>query len=200
MYRALVRNNRLLALRGVAAIAFGVVALAWPGLTFVALLALFGVFALIEGGFTLGAGLNLLAERHTSWVPFVIGGLAGIAIGAVTFLRPGITALALVFLIAAWAIITGVFEFIAAIDMAGELKSDWMLGLAGVLSVAFGILVALDPRSGALAIIWIIGFYAILAGVTRLTLAYRLNTGEKKVHSALQPSRGQSSQPSTGQS
>jgi uncharacterized membrane protein HdeD (DUF308 family) len=192
MYQALVRNNRLLALRGVAAIAFGVVALAWPNLTFVALLALFGVFALIEGGFTLGAGLNLLAERQTSWVAYVLGGLAGIAIGAVTFLWPGITALALVFLIAAWAIITGVFEFIAALDLAGELKGDWMLGLAGVLSVAFGILVSLDPRSGALSIIWIIGFYAILAGITRLTMAYRLNSGEKKVHSALQPSRGQS--------
>jgi uncharacterized membrane protein HdeD (DUF308 family) len=179
-------------LRGVAAIAFGVIALAWPNLTFVALLALFGAFALIEGAFTLGAGLNLVAERQTSWVPYLIGGLAGIAIGAVTFLWPGITALTLVYLIAFWAIIIGIFEFIAALELAGELQGDWMLGLAGILSVAFGVLVALDPRSGALSVIWIIGLYAILAGVTRLVLAYRMRGTETKVQTAFQPSQGHS--------
>jgi uncharacterized membrane protein HdeD (DUF308 family) len=192
VYQALVRNNRFLALRGVAAIAFGVIALAWPNLTFVALLALFGAFALIEGAFTLGAGLNLVAERQTSWVPYLIGGLAGIAIGAVAFLWPGITALTLVYLIAFWAIIIGIFEFIAALELAGELQGDWMLGLAGILSVAFGVLVALDPRSGALSVIWIIGLYAILAGVTRLVLAYRMRGTETKVQTAFQPSQGHS--------
>jgi uncharacterized membrane protein HdeD (DUF308 family) len=192
MAQALVRNTRLLALGGVAAIAFGVIALVWPNLTFVALLALFGAFALIEGAFTLGAGLNLLVERQTTWVAYVLGGLAGIAIGAVTFLHPGFTALTLVYVIAFWAILTGVFEFLAAIELAGELQGDWMLGLAGILSVAFGVLVGLDPRSGALSIIWIIGLYAILVGVTRLMLAYRLTRGESKVKSVLQPSGGQS--------
>jgi uncharacterized membrane protein HdeD (DUF308 family) len=192
VYQALVRNTRYLALRGVAAIAFGILALVWPNLTFVALLALFGAFAFVEGAFTLAAGLNLLAERQTSWIPYVLGGLAGIAIGAVTFLWPGITALTLVYVIAFWAIITGIFEFIAALELAGELQGDWMLGLAGILSVAFGVLVGLYPRSGALAIIWIIGLYAILAGVTRLMLAYRLNKGESKVRSVLQPSQGHS--------
>ena len=192
MHQALVRNTRLLALRGVAAIAFGVIALAWPNLTFVALLALFGALAFVEGAFTLGAGLNLVVERQTSWVPYVIGGLAGIAIGAVTFLWPGFTALTLVYLIAFWAIITGVFELVAALELAGELQGDWILGLTGILTVAFGILVALYPRSGALSIIWIIGLYAILAGITRLMLAYRLNSTKHKVESAFQPSRGQS--------
>jgi uncharacterized membrane protein HdeD (DUF308 family) len=97
-----------------------------------------------------------------------------------------------VYLIAFWAIITGVFEFVAAIELAGELQDDWMLGLTGVLSVAFGTLVALYPRSGALSIIWIIGLYAILAGVTRLVLAYRLTSGEHKIKSTFQPSAGQS--------
>ena len=192
MYQAIARNTRILALSGVAAIAFGILTLVWPNLTFVALLALFGAFAFVEGAFTLGAGLNMVAERQTNWVPYVLGGLAGIAIGAVTFLHPGWTALTLVYLIAFWAIITGVFEFIAAIELAGELNGDWMLGLAVALSVAFGVLVALYPRSGALSIIWIIGLYAILAGVTRLTVAYRLNQGESKVKSTFQPSAGQS--------
>jgi uncharacterized membrane protein HdeD (DUF308 family) len=189
--QALVRNTRLLALRGVAAIAFGVIALAWPNLTFVALLALFGALAFVEGAFTLGAGLNLVVERQTSWVPYIIGGLAGIAIGAVTFLWPGFTALTLVYLIAFWAITTGVFELVATLELAGELQGDWILGLTGILTVAFGVLVALYPRSGALSIIWIIGLYAILAGITRLMLAYRLNSTKDKVKSAFQPSRGQ---------
>jgi uncharacterized membrane protein HdeD (DUF308 family) len=192
VYQALVRNTRLLALRGVAAVAFGVIALVWPNLTFVALLALFGAFAFVEGAFTLGAGLNLLTERQTNWVAYVIGGLAGIAIGAVTFLYPGFTALTLVYVIAFWAIITGIFEFVAAIELAGEVQGDWTIGLAGILSVAFGALVALYPRSGVLSIIWLIGFYAILTGITRLTLAYRLNRGESKVKSTLQPSGGRS--------
>lgn len=93
MYHALVRNTRFQALSGVAAIAFGVLVLVWPNLTFVALVALFGVFAFIVGAFALAAGLSLLADRQTTWVPYVIGGLAGIAIGAVVFLRPGIAAL-----------------------------------------------------------------------------------------------------------
>jgi uncharacterized membrane protein HdeD (DUF308 family) len=179
-------------LSGVAAVAFGVIALVWPNLTFVALLALFGAFALISGAFSLGEGLNMVAHRQTYWVPFVIGGLAGIAVGAVTYLWPGWTALTLVYLIAFWAIITGVFEFVAAIEMAGELDSDWMLGLSGALSVAFGVLVALYPRSGALSIIWIIGLYAILAGVVRLYVAYRLNSAGQQVKARLQPSPGQS--------
>jgi uncharacterized membrane protein HdeD (DUF308 family) len=192
MERALIRNTRLLALSGVAAIAFGVLALVWPSLTFVALLALFGAFAFITGAFTLASGFNLLAERQTTWGPYVIGGLAGIAVGAVTFLWPGISALSLVYLIGFWAVVTGIFEVIAAIDLAGELQGDWMLGLSGALSVAFGVLVALYPRSGALAIIWIIGLYAILAGITRLTVAYRLTSTGKKVTSALQPLSGHS--------
>ena len=192
MYQALVRNTRLLALSGVAAVAFGVIALVWPNLTFVALLALFGAFAFVEGAFTLGAGLNMAAERQTNWVPYVLGGLAGIAIGAVTFLHPGFTALTLVYLIAFWAIITGVFEIVAAIELAGRLDGDWSLGLTGVLSVAFGVLVGLYPRSGALSIIWIIGLYAILAGVTRLAVAYRLSRGEQQIKATFQPSAGQS--------
>ena len=191
MYNALVRNTRYLALSGVAAVAFGVIALVWPNLTFVALLALFGAFAFVTGAFTLGEGLNLLTERQTNWVPYVLGGITGIAVGAVTFLWPGISALTLVYLIAFWAITTGVFEFIASLELAGQLDGDWMLGLSGILSVAFGVLVALYPRSGALSIIWIIGLYAIAAGVSRLALAYRLNSAGSHLRATFQPSTGQ---------
>lgn len=192
MKNALDRNTRLFALSGIAAIAFGVLALFWPGLTWVALLALFGAFALITGSFTLASGFNLLAERQTTWVPYVISGLAGIAVGAATFLWPHWTALTLVYLIGFWAVLTGVFEFVAAIDLAGHLDGDWMLGLSGALSVAFGTLVALYPRSGALAIVWIIGLYAILDGITRLVLSYRVGRLESMFQSMFQQSPGHS--------
>lgn len=192
MKNALDRNTRLFALSGIAAIAFGVLALFWPGLTWVALLALFGAFALITGSFTLASGFNLLAERQTTWVPYVISGLAGIAVGAATFLWPHWTALTLVYLIGFWAVLTGVFEFVAAIDLAGHLDGDWMLGLSGALSVAFGTLVALYPRSGALAIVWIIGLYAILDGITRLVLSYRVGRLESMFQSMFQQSAGHS--------
>ena len=192
MYNVLVRNTRHLALSGVAAIAFGVLALTWPNITFIALLALFGAFAFVVGSLTLATGLTLLAERQTTWVPEIIGGLTGIAVGAATFLWPGWTALTLVYLIAFWAVITGMFELVGAIDLAGRLDGDWMLGLSGALSVAFGTLVALYPRSGALSIIWIIGLYAALDGIVRLYLAHRISHAGKEVRSALQPLSGHS--------
>lgn len=192
MHNALLRNTRLLALSGVATIAFGVIALLWPGLTFVAFLALFGSFAFVTGALTLSSGLNMLAERQSYWVPYVIGGLSGIAVGAATFMWPGWTALTLVYLIAFWAITTGVFETVAAIELAGRLDGDWMLGLSGALSVAFGTLVAIYPRSGALAIIWIIGLYAVLGGVTRLYVAYRVGRADKVISSILHQPAGHS--------
>ena len=175
MERALARNSRLLAFSGLAAIAFGLVVLIWPNISAIALVALFGAFALVYGLLVLGQGLNLLAERQTTWVPSVLGGLSGIAIGAVTFFRPGVTALVLVYFIAAWAIVTGIFALVAAVDWAGEVEGDWLIALTGLLSIAFGILVAVRPGSGALAILWLIGVYAIVLGVIQLVTAFRLH-------------------------
>jgi uncharacterized membrane protein HdeD (DUF308 family) len=159
--------------------------LVWPGISLVAMIALFGAFAFVYGVFVLASGLNLLAHRSTDWVPYVLGGLAGIAIGAATFFRPGITALALVYLIAAWAVVTGVLEIVAAVDLRGEIKGEWLLGLAGVLSILFGVLVAIRPGAGVLAILWLIGVYAIATGIMRLVFAYRLHTGAETVGKAV---------------
>jgi uncharacterized membrane protein HdeD (DUF308 family) len=175
----------LLALAGVAGIIFGIAALVWPGITLVALVALFGAFALVSGVFTLVAGLDFATERASHWVPMVFGGLAGVAIGVLTFFRPGITALALVFLIAAWAILTGIFEVAAGVEFSGQVRGSWMLWVAGLLSVAFGVLIAVNPGSGALAIVWLIGFYAILGGLLRLGFAYRMRGGRSRIKSAV---------------
>lgn len=146
-----------------------------------ALIALFGAFALVYGAMFLAAGLNLVAHKRTDWVPYVVGGLAGIAIGAVTFFRPGVTALVLIYFIAAWAIVTGLFEIVAAVDMHGEIQGDWLLGLSGLVSIVFGALVAIRPGDGALAILWLIGIYAIIGGVARLVFAYRMYSTRETV-------------------
>ncbi len=185
MDQAITRSSRLLALAGVAGIIFGIVALVWPGITLIALVALFGAYAFVAGVFTLAAGLDFAGERASHWVPMLLGGLAGIAIGVVTFFRPGITALALVFLIAAWAIVTGVFEVVTGIEFTGQVKGSWALWLAGLFSIAFGVLIAVNPGSGVLAILWLIGFYAILGGVLRLVFAYRMRNDRARIKSTI---------------
>jgi uncharacterized membrane protein HdeD (DUF308 family) len=175
MDKALTRMSRLLAISGVASIVFGVTVLLWPGISLLSLTLLFGAFAFVYGTFAVGGGLYLLAHRSTEWAPYVAAGVAGVIIGVITFLDPAITDLTLVYLVAAWAFVVGVFEIVAAIDMRGTLPGAVWLGLAGALSVAFGIVIAFRPGAGLLTILWVIGFYGILAGVTRLVAAYRIH-------------------------
>ncbi len=181
MEQALTRGSRLLALSGGAAVIFGIAALVWPSITLIALVMLFGAFALVSGVLTIIAGLDLATEHARHWVPMVFSGLFGTAIGVFTFFRPGITGLALVYLIALWAIVTGVLEFAAGIEFTGQVKGAWALGLGGILSVAFGVLLALWPVSGAVAIVWLIGIYAIVFGITEMYFAYRISRGEEAI-------------------
>ena len=183
--KALTHSSRFLAFSGLAAIAFGIVVLVWPGLSLEALIALFGAFALVYGALGLSAGLNLLAHRSTDWVPYVVAGLAGVAIGAVTFFRPGITALVLLYVIAGWAIVTGVFEVMAAVNVHGGRSGAFWLGIGGLLSIIFGAVVAIWPISGALAILWLIGVYSIVFGVTRVVFAYRVHAVQGGVRRTL---------------
>lgn len=185
MDRMVTRSGRYLALSGVVAIAFGIIVFVWPRLSLVALIALFGAFSLVYGAFLLGTGLNLVAHRSTEWVPYILGGVAGVAIGAVTFFWPGITALALVYLIAAFAIITGIFEFMAAIDLHGQVAGDIWLGISGVLSVIFGVVIAIWPASGVLAVLWLIGLYAVLTGLTRLVAAFWIHGLQSQLRSTV---------------
>lgn len=192
MDKALTRMSRLLAVSGVASIVFGVTVLLWPGISLLSLTLLFGAFAFVYGTFAIGGGLYLLAHRSTEWVPYVVGGVAGVIIGVITYLHPGITDLTLVYLVAAWAFVIGVFEIVAAIDMRGALPGAVWLGLAGGLSVVFGIVVAFRPGAGMLAILWVIGFYGIVAGVARLVAAYRIHQfhGDvKTVAAAIRPAQ-----------
>lgn len=172
LLHALARNWWLLLLRGIAAIAFGVLAFFWPGLTLVSLILLYGAFALIDGVIAVIAAIRGDAPAARWWLAIV--GLLGIAAGIATFMLPGMTALVLLFIIAFWAIAVGVAQIVGAFRLRKEIDNEWLLVLSGALSVLFGAAIMIRPGAGALAIVWVIGTYAILAGALYIGLALRL--------------------------
>ncbi|SEG75887.1 HdeD family acid-resistance protein [Bosea lathyri] len=164
----------LVLLRGIAAIIFGVLAFVWPGASLLALVMLYGCYALADGVLALVAAISGGAPALRWWLALI--GVLGIAAGAIAFLWPGQVALFLVLLIGAWSICHGILEIIGAIALRKQIDHEWMLLLAGALSVLFGIAVLAWPASGALALIWLIGSYALLFGVLLVGLAFRLKT------------------------
>jgi uncharacterized membrane protein HdeD (DUF308 family) len=160
-------------LRGIVAILFGIAALIWPGLTIEVLVLMFGAYALLDGIFAVIVGIQQYGETKRWWA-VVLEGVAGIVLGVLTLIWPGTTATVLLAFIAAWAIVTGVFEIGAAIELRKVIDNEWMLILAGAASVLFGMLLVLQPTAGALAIIWLIGAYAIVFGVLLSILAFEL--------------------------
>ena len=163
----------LLVLRGVLAVLFGLLTFAWPGITLVTLVLLFGAYAFVNGVFTLGLALRA-PKGSPGTGTLVLLGVLGVAAGIVTFFYPGITALSLLWVIAFWAIVTGVFEIVAAVKLRSQLSNEWLLVLSGALSVVFGVLAILMPGAGALSIVWLIGVYATVFGIMMLTLAFRM--------------------------
>lgn len=175
MMNLLARNWGWMMLRGVAALIFGLLTLFNPGITLVVLVIFFGSYAIVDGIFTVvSAVANRHEERH--WVALLINGLISLAVGIVTFLWPGITAFALLYLIAAWALITGVMEIVTAIRLREMIRGEWLLVLAGVLSILFGILLFFRPGAGALAVVLWIGAYAVIFGILLIALAFRLRS------------------------
>jgi uncharacterized membrane protein HdeD (DUF308 family) len=160
-------------IRGIAAILFGIAAFLWPGLTIAVLVLLFGAYALVDGIFAIIAGISARKEVERWWMMIIVG-VAGIATGVLTFLWPGITALVLLYIIAAWAIVTGIFQIAAAIRLRREIEGEWWLILGGIASVIFGVLLVIMPGAGALASVWIIGIYAVFFGILMIVLAFRL--------------------------
>jgi uncharacterized membrane protein HdeD (DUF308 family) len=169
----LARNWWAVALRGALAVLFGLVALIWPGITLGALVLLFGAYALVDGIFAFVAAFRA-ADRRRQWWPFVLEGLVGVAAGVIAVVWPGLTAVALVYLIAAWAVVTGVFEIVAAVRLRRAITNEWLLGLGGALSVLVGLALLVFPGAGALALVWLIGAYALAFGVLLIALGFRL--------------------------
>jgi uncharacterized membrane protein HdeD (DUF308 family) len=173
MLRTLAQNWWAIVLRGVCAVLFGLGAFAWPGITLAVLVMFYGAYALVEGGFAVAGAIMGRRAGAFPW-GVLLSGLAGIAIGAITFMSPQITAIALVYLIAAWAILRGVFEIVAAIQLRKEIENEWLLGLAGALSVVLGLWLFAAPGAGAVALLWWIGAFAIVFGIVEVILGFRL--------------------------
>ena len=167
------RNWRWVVLRGVVAILFGIGALLWPGITLAALVLLFGAYAFMDGLLMIVWSIAH-RRRESHWLTLIGGGLFGIAAGLVTLFWPGITAVALLVVIAAWAIATGTAMIVAAIQLRKAITGEWRLVLAGLLSVAFGVILIVRPGAGALAMMLWIGAYAIATGILLIGLGFRL--------------------------
>ena len=174
LLRELAENWWLLLLRGIAAIAFGILAFGWPGLTLLALTLMWGIYAIADGVLALWAAIaSKGGEIAPRWWLAIVG-IAGVIAGLLTFVWPGMTALILLIFIASWAIVIGVLQIWGAIRLRKEIEGEWLLGLSGVLSVAFGVIMFAQPGAGALALIWWIGSFAILAGCVYIALAFQL--------------------------
>jgi uncharacterized membrane protein HdeD (DUF308 family) len=166
--------STLLIVRGVVGLGIGVIAFAWPGVTIAALVVIFGCYAFIDGVTNLILGLTRTRQGR-SWA-MAVQGIVGIAAGALTFLWPGVTALALVIFIGAWAIVTGIFELVAAVRLRKIIRGEWLLALSGIMSIIFGVLVFAFPGAGAVGIAWILGAYSAAAGLILIMLGVRLRT------------------------
>lgn len=172
LLETLAQNWWLLLLRGLLGILFGVATFVWPAISLLSLVILFGAYTLVDGAFALIAAFKGGKRKGTGWLVFV--GLTGVAAGILTFVYPGITALVLVVFIGVWALIRGIFEIIGAIRLRREISQEWLLIFAGVISVLFGLAVLINPGAGALALLWLIGGYAIVFGAILVWFALRL--------------------------
>jgi uncharacterized membrane protein HdeD (DUF308 family) len=170
-----------LALRGLAAVIFGLLAFVWPDITLTALVFLFGAYALVDGVLAIIAGIKSHGE-FKRWGLLLLQGILSVAAGVFAFVVPAMTALVLLILIASWAIVTGTFQIAAAIQMRKHIKGEWLLALGGVGSILFGAVLLFYPAAGALAMIWIIGTYAIVFGVLLIALGFKLRGLERMAH------------------
>ncbi|WP_326636154.1 HdeD family acid-resistance protein [Nonomuraea fuscirosea] len=165
------RSWWLLLIRGLAAIVFGILAFSWPGLTLLVLVVFFGVYAIVSGASELFAGFRHGA-RSRAWL--IISGILGILAGIVAFVWPGLTAVALLYIIAFWAIFSGIAEIVAGVQLRKVIDNEWMFIVGGVLSVIFGVLLLIWPGAGLLGLAWLIGVFAILYGIAMIALSLRV--------------------------
>jgi uncharacterized membrane protein HdeD (DUF308 family) len=171
----LARNWWLVLLRGLAGVVFGLATLFAPNISLIALVLVFGAYALVDGILAIISALR----RHgagTRWWLLLLEGLAGVAAGVVTVFWPAITTIALLYIIAGWALLTGLFELAAAIRLRKVISGEWLLALSGIASIALAVLLALFPEAGALALVLWIGAFALVFGVLLIALAFRLRS------------------------
>jgi len=163
----------ILALRGLVAIIFGILAFVLPKITLLTLVYLFGIYALMNGILALVHAFSA-PKGYPRFGAMIFSGIISIAAGVIAFMWPGITTLSLVLLIAAWAIVSGISEIAMAIRLRHFIRHEWLMALAGVVSVLLGVAILLQPAAGALALLWWIGGFAIAFGILLVALAFRV--------------------------
>jgi uncharacterized membrane protein HdeD (DUF308 family) len=171
-------------LRGAFWVLFGIVILATPGISLLSLTVAFGIIMFADGIMNIA---NAFSGRrmHEDWWVLLLVGLTGVIIGAFTFYNPQVTALAIVFYVAIWAIATGVLEIVAAVRLRKQIERELWLGLAGVASVVFGMILIARPAAGALTLLWLIAVYAIAFGVVLLLLAFKVRSRMQRIAATL---------------
>jgi uncharacterized membrane protein HdeD (DUF308 family) len=180
--KALAARWWMLVVRGLAAVSFGVVALAWPGISLLALVLLWAAYALLDGVVSVAVAARA-GEEGRRWGWMLFEGLVGIGAGVLTAIWPGITAFVLLMVIAVWAVLTGIAEIVAAIQLRHVIRGEWMLAVSGVLSIGFGVVTMILPGPSALALVTILGLYAVVFGVLVTALGFRVHhwaTREKR--------------------
>jgi uncharacterized membrane protein HdeD (DUF308 family) len=184
MLEKITQNWWMYAVRGLVAIIFGILAFTRPEQALQALVLVFGAFALVDGIFAMFAGIASY-RYFERWWAMLLEGVAGIVMGLLTFFWPNITALVLLYMIAAWALITGIFEIVAAIQLRRLITGEWMLILGGLLSILFGVVLFVFPVAGAVSVIWVIGIYAVVFGISEIILAFRLYGLRREIEPAI---------------
>jgi uncharacterized membrane protein HdeD (DUF308 family) len=165
----------VLVIRGVLGVIFGLLAFTHPGVTLAVLIAFFGAYALFDGIVAIIFAFRAPKEHVSIW-PFVLEGIIGLAAGILAFVYPLATAVALETLVAAWALVTGVFELVAAFRLRHAIANEWLLGLTGVLSIIAGIVLWLYPVAGVASLVLIIGAYAFVFGILLIALGFRIRS------------------------
>ena len=183
MLEAITNRWWILLVRGIAAILFAVAAILWPQISLAALVLLFGIYALIDGIFALAGALSPFAG--TRWWALLIEGLLGLVVAFYVFTQPALSGVAFVYAVGLWSMFTGILEIVAGIQLRDVIDNEWLYILAGIVSIAFGVLVVRNPLAGAVGVVWLFAGYAFLFGVLELALGYRLqqmNGAAKRVH------------------
>lgn len=185
MLNAMARNWWLFALRGVFAILFGLMAWIWPGMTLQVLTLIFAFYAFVDGIFTIYSAFSRSRQEQRGWL--LVEGILETLAGIITFIWPAITVLALLYIIAAYAFITGILEIVFAIQMRRLINNEWVLILTGALSIIFSIILVIWPGASLLSFVWLIGIYAILYGILLIAMAFRLNNWQRNNKGTNQP-------------
>jgi uncharacterized membrane protein HdeD (DUF308 family) len=180
MFDILKRNWWAYAIQGLAALVFGILTLVWPGMSLAVMVALFGAFAVLSGIMLVAATFDA-AKQRLHWGSLLATGILSLIAGLVTWFWPGLTALGVLYLVVAWAVVTGILQIVAAIELREIIPHTWLMAVNGVLSLVLAAVLAVDPRDGILSLVLVVGVYAIIAGMAALVFAFRLRNLQERI-------------------